>query len=147
MDKQNTYRLGAVLAAVLTTATAHAAAAAEANADDELAEIVVTGYRASLNAAEEIKKNDANVVDSIVARDVGKLPDVTVGDALQRITGVQVTRNNNQVTGVNVRGLPNVITTLNGDEIFTTTQRTFNFQNLPAEVLAGLNVYKTSSRT
>jgi len=85
------------------------------------------------------------VVDSIVARDIGKLPDVTVGDALQRITGVQVTRNNDQVIGVNVRGLPNVVTTLNGDEIFTTTLRTFDFQNLPAEVLSGLSVYKTSS--
>lgn len=113
--------------------------------DDNLAEIVVTGYRASLNAADMIKKDDANVVDSIVARDVGKLPDVTVGDALQRISGVQVTRNNNQVVGVNVRGLPNVVTTLNGDEIFTTTQRTFDFQNLPAEVLSGLSVYKTAS--
>jgi len=75
-------------------------------ADKSLEEIVVTGYRASLNAADEIKKDDANVVDSIVARDIGKLPDVTVGDALQRITGVQVTRNNDQVIGVNVRGLP-----------------------------------------
>lgn len=151
MDIHNAYRLRAAVAAVLAAAVAGTAAAAAAtdpaasNTDDELAEIVVTGYRASLNAADLIKKNDPDVVDSIVARDIGKLPDVTVGDALQRISGVQVTRNNNQVVGVNVRGLPNVVTTLNGDEIFTTTQRTFDFQNLPAEVLSGLSVYKTSS--
>ena len=116
-----------------------------ASSDDELQEVVVTGLRASLNQAEFIKRSDANIVDSIVAQDVGKLPDQTVGDALQRITGVQVTRNNDQVTGVNVRGLPNVETTLNGTEIFQTRLRTFNFQNLPADVLAGLDVYKTSS--
>jgi iron complex outermembrane receptor protein len=121
------------------------ASVAGAASDKDLEEIVVTGYRASLNLADLIKKDDPNVVDSIVAQDIGKLPDTTVGDALQRVTGVQVTRNNNQVVGVNVRGLPNVVTTLNGDEIFTTTQRTFNFQNLPAEVLSGLSVYKTSS--
>lgn len=112
---------------------------------DNVQEVVVTGLKASLNEAEVIKRADANVVDSIVAEDIGKLPDTTVGDALQRITGVQVTRNNDQVVGVNIRGLPDVITTLNGDEIFTTRLRTFDFQNLPAEVLAGLDVYKTSS--
>jgi TonB-dependent receptor len=118
---------------------------AGAQSDKDLQEIVVVGLRASLTEAEAIKRNNANVVDSIVAQDVGKLPDQTVGDALQRITGVQVTRNNDQVTGVNVRGLPNVETTLNGDEVFQTKLRTFNFQNLPADVLAGLDVYKTSS--
>lgn len=111
----------------------------------QLEEIVVTGLRASLDEAELIKRDSANVVDSIVAQDIGKLPDTTVGDALQRITGVQVTRNNDQVVGVNIRGLPNVETTLNGGEIFTTKLRTFDFQNLPAEVLAGVDVYKTSS--
>jgi iron complex outermembrane receptor protein len=153
VNTRNSYWPFAAVAAVLAAMAqlAHAQSATpSANggsglSEKDLEEIVVTGYRASLNAAEEIKKDDANVVDSIVARDIGKLPDVTVGDALQRVTGVQVTRNNNQVTGVNVRGLPNVVTTLNGDEIFTTTQRTFDFQNLPAEVLSGLSVYKTSS--
>lgn len=111
----------------------------------QLEEIVITGLRASLDEADLIKRDSANVVDSIVAQDIGKLPDTTVGDALQRITGVQVTRNNDQVIGVNIRGLPNVETTLNGGEIFTTKLRTFDFQNLPAEVLAGVDVYKTSS--
>ena len=114
-------------------------------AGQQLEEVVVTGLRASLDEAQLIKRDNANVVDSIVAQDIGKLPDTTVGDALQRITGVQVTRNNDQVIGVNIRGLPNVETTLNGGEIFTTKLRTFAFQNLPAEVLAGVDVYKTSS--
>jgi iron complex outermembrane receptor protein len=113
--------------------------------NQQLEEIVVTGLRASLDEAQLIKRDNDNIVDSIVAQDIGKLPDVTIGDALQRITGVQVTRNNDQVVGVNIRGLPNVETTLNGEEIFTTNLRTFDFQNLPAEALAGVDVYKTSS--
>src|SRR6266436_9475445 len=118
---RNSYWTWAAVAAVLAAAQlVHAESATPlgdggaGSSDKDLEEIVVTGYRASLNAADEIKKDDPDVVDSIVARDIGKLPDVTVGDALQRITGVQVTRNNDQVIGVNVRGLPNVVTTLNG---------------------------------
>lgn len=107
--------------------------------------VIVTGMRKSLQAGAEMKKNSPDVVDSIVPEDIGKLPDLTVGDTLQRITGVQVTRNNNQVIGVNIRGLPNVETTLNGDEIFTTKLRVYDFQNMPSEVLSGLNVYKSSS--
>ena len=115
MDTKSADRVRAGVIAALAAAMAQSVAAAPpapspTGTDEDLQEIVVTGYRASLNLADEIKKNDPNVVDSIVARDVGKLPDVTVGDALQRITGVQVTRNNNQVVGVNVRGLPNVVT-------------------------------------
>lgn len=116
-----------------------------AAAADTLQEVVVTGLRQSLDQAEVIKRFSPQVVDSIVAQDIGKFPDTTVGDALQRVPGVQVTRNNDQVTGVNIRGLPNVETTLNGDEIFTTNLRTFDFQNMPAEALAGVDVYKTSS--
>ena len=79
------------------------------------------------------------------AQDIGTLPVNTVGEALQRVRGVQVTRNNDQVVGVNIRGLPYVETTLNGDEIFTTNQRTFDFQNMPAEALSGVDVYETGS--
>ncbi len=124
---------------------AQTAPAAQSTTAADTTTVIVTGMRRSLQAGTEIKKNSPDVVDSIVPEDVGKLPDLTVGDALQRITGVQVTRNNNQVIGVNIRGLPNVETTLNGDEIFTTSGRVYDFQNMPSEVLSGLNVYKSSS--
>jgi iron complex outermembrane receptor protein len=136
------------LAAPVAYSQATLAAADETNktaAGPQLEEIVVTGLRASLDEAQTIKRDSDKIVDSIVAQDIGKLPDTTVGDALQRITGVQVTRNQDQVIGVNIRGLPNVETTLNGGEIFTTKLRVFDFQNLPAEVLSGVDVYKTSS--
>ncbi len=128
---------------VAVPAMAQTTTAPAANSSDTV--VVVTGMRKSLQAGAEAKKNSPEVVDSIVPEDIGKLPDLTVGDTLQRITGVQVTRNNNQVIGVDIRGLPNVETTLNGDEIFTTKLRVFDFQNLPSEVLSGLNVYKSSS--
>ncbi|WP_251277076.1 TonB-dependent receptor plug domain-containing protein, partial [Enterobacter hormaechei] len=85
------------------------------------------------------------VVDSIVAEDIGKLPDNSVADALQRVTGVQVAQGNQgETTGVVIRGLPNVISTLNGREIFSSSGRGYAFQNLPATAIKSLNVYKSS---
>jgi len=108
-------------------------------------DIVVTGVRASLASAQSIKRNASQIVDSIVAEDIGKLPDNTVSDALQRVTGVQVTRGAGETTGVDIRGLPNAATLLNGREVFTGTGRGVALQDIPAELLAGVDVYKTSA--
>lgn len=108
-------------------------------------EIVVTGVRASLRGAQDIKRNATAVVDSIVAEDIGKLPDNTVSDALQRITGIQVTRSGGEVTSVLIRGLPDVQSFINGREVFTGTSRGVSLQDIPAELVAGLDVYKTTT--
>ena len=121
----------------------------------QLQEVVVTGIRASLQNAEELKKNSDTIQDSIVASDIGKLPDVTAVEALQRITGVQIGRDLGEgggtVTiggsavnsGIEIRGLPQVETTLNGREVFSATgSRVLNFEDIPSSLLAGIDVYK-----
>jgi TonB-dependent receptor len=109
-------------------------------------EIIVTGIRGSLSAAATIKRNADQVVDSIVAQDIGKFPDPTVAAALQRVPGVQVTiGDNNEVVNPLIRGLGDILTTLNGREVFSGTGRGFSFQDLPAEALAGADVYKSNS--
>ena len=119
---------------------------ASAQDDSNPTDIVVTGIRESLAKAADIKRNSANVVDSIVADDIGKFPDRTVAAALQRVPGVQVTvGDNNEIVNPIVRGLPDVLTTLDGREIFTGTGRGFSYQDLPAEALAGADVYKSTS--
>ena len=109
-------------------------------------EVVVTGIRSSLERAAQIKQNAIQVVDSIVAQDIGKLPDPTTAAALQRVPGIQVSVNrNNELGDVRVRGLPDVLTTVNGREVFTTTGRTFSLQDLPAEALSRVDVFKSQS--
>ncbi|WNO53558.1 TonB-dependent receptor [Stakelama saccharophila] len=109
-------------------------------------EIVVTGIRESLARAAEIKRDSPQVVDSIVAEDIGKFPDPTTAGALQRVPGVQVAVGaNNEITGVRVRGLDDITTTLDGREIFSATGRGFAFQDLPAAALARVDVIKTST--
>ena len=121
----------------------------------QLEEVVVTGIRASLENAQELKKNSDTIQDSIIAEDIGKLPDVTAVEALQRITGVQIGRDlgegGGSVTiggssvnsGIEIRGLPQVETTLNGREVFSATgSRVLNFEDIPSSLLAGIDVYK-----
>src|ERR1700712_846996 len=61
-------------------------------ADDRVAEVVISGVRYSEQASVEIKRNAASIQDSISAEDIGKLPETTISDSLQRITGVQINR-------------------------------------------------------
>jgi TonB-dependent receptor len=108
-------------------------------------EVVVTGIRASLSAAQETKKNADQIVDSIVAEDIGKLPDTTIAEALQRIPGVQITRNNGEGSAIQIRGLSQVKTLLNGREIYSENGRDLSLENVPAEILGGVDVYKNPS--
>lgn len=108
-------------------------------------EIVVSGVRASLGSAQALKENASSVVDSIVAEDIGKLPDNTVSDALQRVTGVQVQRAAGEAATVLIRGLPDVSSFINGREVFTGTSRGVALQDIPAELVAGIDVYKTAT--
>ncbi|HVS54590.1 MAG TPA: TonB-dependent receptor [Opitutaceae bacterium] len=105
--------------------------------------VTVTGMRASLITAQELKQNAPEFVDSIVAQDIGKLPDNTVAEALQRVPGIQVSHTAGEANGVVIRGLPNIETTLNGYEVFTGTGRGVALQDIPAEMLAGVDAYKS----
>ncbi len=121
-----------------------AVAPAMAQTDEEpLEEVIVTGQRASIESAQSIKRDAAVIVDSIVATDIGKLPDVNVAETLQRISGVQISRNRGEGSDIAIRGLTQVRTELNGRDSFSTTDgRALSFEDVPAELLAGVDVYK-----
>ncbi len=126
-----------------TTTTTTTTTTAAPQAPVVLEQMVVTGVRASLISAQEIKQNSIEMVDSVVAQDIGKFPDNTVAEALQRVPGVQVSHTAGEANGVVVRGLPNIETTVNGYEVFTGTGRGVALQDIPAEMLAGIDTYKT----
>jgi len=84
--------LTASAAALLAAGAAHAqtqGAQTAPSSDAAVAEVVVTGIRQSLQSAVQMKKNTMEVVDSIRAEDIGKLPDPNVAETLTRIPGVQ----------------------------------------------------------
>ncbi|SEN11546.1 TonB-dependent receptor [Sphingomonas gellani] len=126
-------------------AAADGAVAAAPDASPANGDIVVTGLRRSLQTAQALKRNSDQIVDAVVAEDIGKLPDNNASEALARITGVQVNRSSDEAGGVQVRGLPNLTTTFNSREMFTAELRNVALQDFPAGALAGLEVYKTTS--
>lgn len=117
-------------------------AAADA-ADSEA--IVVTGIRRSLESAKNLKRRSDQIIDAIVAEDIGKLPDIAVSDTAARIPGVQVERGGGEAGRVLVRGLPDFTTTYNGREIFTAETRQVALQDFPAGAIAAVEVFKSSS--
>src|SRR5690606_40592249 len=116
---------------------------AAGNMDDAIEEINVRGVRTSQSEAIDIKRNSTRVVDSIVAEDIGKLPDVTNTDSLQRVTGVQITREAGEGTSLNIRGMPQVMTTLNGEQFLSPWSITgvqANYTDIPAGMISGVDV-------
>lgn len=132
--------VGAVSPALAQTVDDDAAAIAS------LEEILVTGHRASVVTAQAIKRDSEQFVDSIVSTDIGKLPDTNVAETLQRISGVQITRNLGEGSDIAIRGLTQVRTELNGRSSFTANEgRSLSFEDVPAELMAGVDVYKNPS--
>jgi TonB-dependent receptor len=111
----------------------------------QIQQVQVTGLRSSIRSAEAIKRNADQVVDSINAEDIGKFPDRATGDALQRIAGVQVGRDRGETSTVIIRGLPDVVTTIDGNQIFTGNGRRLSYQDLPVQSIGGLDVYKSAT--
>lgn len=150
---------GALLsgAAILVMAMAAASATAqdateteEASAEGDV--IVITGLRNSLRSAQDIKRDSEVIVDAITAVDIGALPDRSVSEALQRISGITLQRTNEardparlaaEGGGVFIRGLSWVRSETNGRDIFSARNgRDLSFEDVSADLLAGVDVYK-----
>jgi TonB-dependent receptor len=114
--------------------------------EDALQEITVTGVRESQIRSIEAKRQAPSIQDSISAESIGQLPDVTITDALQRVTGVQINRDAGVGTSVDVRGLPQVGTMLNGEVFITPDQidsQQPDFTTLPATLFNQVDVIKS----
>src|SRR5690349_1929221 len=94
---------------------------APAGATDTGSEIVVTGVRASLERARDIKRTSSGVVDAVSAEEIGKFPDTNLAESLQRIPGVSIDRRAGEGGRVTVRGFGpqfNMVT-VNGRQLAT----------------------------
>ena len=123
--------------------------------DDDV--MVVTGIRASLKAARDLKRNADTAIDSITASDVSTLPDLSVAEALARVPGVVVQRFD--ITSSNggdfpspegggnlIRGLTLVRSELNGRDSFSANGgRALDFGTIPPELIGAVDVYKNTS--
>ncbi|AWB69154.1 TonB-dependent receptor (plasmid) [Saccharobesus litoralis] len=146
MFKRSLINSAVATAIALASQQAIAAEADASEADEEVEVIQISGIRGSLNKALNNKRFAEQIVDSIVAEDIGKFPDNNVVEALQRVTGVQVTgRGGGEISEISIRGLNDVHTTVNGRDVFTGSGRAVALQDIPASLLSTVDVYKTRS--
>lgn len=119
---------------------------------------IVVSYRASLNAALDVKRAEVGQVDAILAEDIGKFPDLNLAESLQRIPGVAITRDAGEGRNISVRGLGPQFTRIriNGLEALSTgggtdasggvnRDRSFDFNAFASELFNSITVRKTSS--
>ena len=148
--------LSIALSASAFAQTANDGGQGTATADPtELTEITVTGIRRQLETAQARKQDASELVDAITADDIGALPDRSVTEVLQRIPGVAIgrvpsARDADRIAiegaGVTIRGLSWVRSELNGHTAFSAkNSRTLGFEDIPPELLAGVDVYKNPS--
>lgn len=162
MRRTNTRTLCAVgvsLAALMgaSAAAAQAVPASEPVTQDAaqdatvVDEIVVTGFRSSLQQALNIKRREAGAVDAILAEDMADFPDQNLAEAIQRLPGVTIDRVNGQGTTISVRGLGSDFTRtrINGLEAQAASggnrNRSFDFSMFASELFNSIKVRKTQS--
>jgi len=155
-------------ATAATAAPAQAGAAATVSADEQQTDptdvasigqnagqdIVVTGFRESLNSALNIKRDATSEVDAIVAEDIANFPDQNLAESLQRIPGIAITREGGEGRQITVRGLGSGYTTerLNGMETIATSAgdggpnrgRDFDYNIFASDLFRSLVVHKTT---
>jgi iron complex outermembrane recepter protein len=134
-------------------------ASAAQGSDQELTEVIVTGFRASLQTALDEKRKSDLPIESVAPEDIGKMPDRDVAESLQRLPGVQIDRGpTGEGTAVLIDGLRQNLTTLNGD-VFLTGREFYvsgegsgggaggnaqynSLEGVPSEEIGGIDVYK-----
>lgn len=140
------YASTALSCALASLGVAASFGAAWAQDSGAIETVVVLGVRGAEQKAIDTKRNSTSIIDSIAAEDIGKLPDTTISDSLQRITGVQIDRSAGEGSGVNIRGLPEVSTMLNGEAFLTTSNIVGvqpNFGDIPSSLFSGADVVKS----
>jgi iron complex outermembrane receptor protein len=149
--------MGGASLAALAMAVCAPAFAAEAPAETNVEEVVVTGFRGSLQQALVQKKDAAVAVDTILAEDIGKFPDLNLSESIQRIPGVALARDAGEGRNISVRGLGPTFTRvrINGMEALTTTGssdaaggtnrgRGFDFNVFASDLFNAITVRKTA---
>ncbi|GAA0565089.1 TonB-dependent receptor [Rhizomicrobium electricum] len=130
---------------------------ASAQDTQQMEVVTVTGFRGSLEKALDVKRNSASAVDTIMAEDIAKFPDLNLSESLQRVPGVAISRDAGEGRQLSVRGLGGGFTRtlVNGMELLSTgggtdasggtnRTRTFDFNVFASDLFNQIDVEKTS---
>ncbi len=145
-------KFSAILTASLTLIASAAVSAQETDqsndSTDAVDEIIVTGTRATVQRSIELKRNSTQIVDGLSAEEIGDIPALSIGAALETITGATSHRENGGATELSVRGLGPFLgtTVVNGREATNGGgNRAVNFSIFPSEMFNKVAIHKTQS--
>jgi TonB-dependent receptor len=136
----------AIIALAIAPAVAQTAPATDPSDGEPGEEIVVSGYRRSLDEAIEMKRETIGFSDSIVATDIADFPEQNLSEALQRVPGVTIERERGLGTRVNVRGLPSEFTFVSINKLATASGsggRDVEFDIFASELIQSVTVQKS----
>jgi len=137
---------GAAACAGMLFALGAGVAAAADTSEGALEEITVTGIRASIASAISMKEQSNNIIETISAEDLGKLPDLSIADSLARLPGLAAQRTDGRSNFISIRGFAADFsgTTLSGREQASSGEnRGVEFDQYPSELINSVEVYKT----
>ncbi len=145
--------LAVAMAFSATLALAQQAATTEKEPEKDKVVVLDTftvraGFSGSLAAAAEMKQKQKVITEVIASEDIGKLPDISIADALTRLTGLTTQRSNGRSQAISIRGLTGDFSTglLNGrEQVSTGMNRAVEFDQYPADLLSEVVVYKTAA--
>ncbi|NND72386.1 MAG: TonB-dependent receptor plug domain-containing protein, partial [Rhodothermales bacterium] len=148
----NTRKASAVLTASLLLIASPSVFAQEDDEPDDLdealEEVVVTGTRSTIQRSIDLKRNATQIVDGLSAEEIGDIPALSIGAALETITGATSHRENGGATELSVRGLGPFLgtTVVNGREATNGGgNRAVNFSIFPSEMFNKVAIHKTQS--
>lgn len=135
---------GSVLLAFALPAMAQDASVPQVDSEDDV--IVVTGIRETIQNSINTKREETAIVDALSADDIGDLPALSVGQAIQTITGATTHREKGDASEIALRGLGPFLSnaTFNGrDATNGSGDRSVNFNQFPSELVNNIKIYKT----
>ena len=158
MSKSTAFRLTPLAAAIGLAMCTQAGAQTPAPPATPGERITVTGFRAAIESALVDKREDNGMVEVVKAEDIGKFPDTNLAEAMQRISGVAITRDAGEGRNISIRGLGPAFTRvrINGIEGQASTggtdssggnnrTRGFDFNVFAAELFNQITVRKSAS--
>ena len=140
------YQIVAAVAAAIVGSVPLAHAQSAATAAAPLEEVVVTGIRGSIQSAIAQKEKSNDIIETISAEDLGKLPDLSIADSLARVPGLAAQRSDGRSNYISIRGFAADFsgTTLSGREQASTGEnRGVEFDQFPSELINAVEIYKT----
>lgn len=139
--------VAAAVAAAICSSHASAQTPSSGGAEDGLEEVLITAIVDAAARAAQAQRNARNVTNVVSADSIGRFPDPNIAEALQRVTGIAIARDQGEGRYVNVRGGPSEFsaTTIDGVTIAAAdpTTRAIDLDTIPSDIVQSLEISKT----